>query len=145
VDDPSEETLARVHESYAHITETYGGQALTERFYRHFFARHPEVEELFGRHSFAAQQHMLFESLTGVMDHLDNADWLETNMHALGIKHHDYEVTREMYEWWAESMVETLESLSGQEWTEALREAWLATIGHVCRLVRDAGEGAPDG
>src|SRR2546421_7282259 len=81
---------------------------LTRHFYEDLFARHPEARPLFGRHSQDVQERMLAEALVAVMEHLDDAPWLEENLVQLGSKHAGYGVTGEMYDWVGESLIATL-------------------------------------
>src|SRR4029079_19743810 len=46
---------------------------LTHRFYEILLARYTEAEQLFVRHSSAAQEKMLTDALVAVMDHLEDA------------------------------------------------------------------------
>lgn len=126
-------------ELLAHNFEAVGEHTgnLADAFYQRFFAKHPEVTELFSP-SLAPQQQMLNETLTAVIDHLDDARWVKTNMEALGIRHQGYEVTAEMYDWWIEALLETLEDLSGTDWSERLARVWREQLEVICALARDA-------
>lgn len=132
-----------VERSFEQITDRHSGAELTSRFYERLFSRHPEVVELFGRHSMAAQQQMLLETLTGVLEHLSDVSWLKANMEALGVKHHGYDVSFEMYDWWRVVMLDTLAQLSDNGWSDELGGAWDRQLRAICALVRDAGPGAP--
>src|SRR5688572_8167173 len=81
---------------------------LTGRFYEILFQRYPQARPLFGRNSQEKQEQMLAEALVAVLAHLEDASWLQTQLAALGQKHHEYGVTREMYDWVGECLVAAL-------------------------------------
>src|SRR3954469_17231505 len=70
---------------------------LTHRFYGVLFAKYPQVKPLFGKNSSEHQEKMLAGALVAVMDHLEDASWLEETLTAMGAKHLDYGVKDEMY------------------------------------------------
>lgn len=108
-------------------------ERVTERFYEILFARHPEVRPLFGRDT-REQAAMLQETIVAVLDHLDDAGWLEDRLHELGRRHVDYGVTPVMYSWVAGSLVTTFAEVAGDDWTPAMERAWhdaLAVIAEV--------------
>src|ERR1051326_3919691 len=81
---------------------------LMQRFYEILFERYPQAKRLFGRNSQAAQEKMLTNALTAVIDHLDDASWLTNTLKALGAKHNGYGVTEEMYDWVGDSLLAAL-------------------------------------
>lgn len=97
---------------------------LTRRFYEILFERYPQAKPLFSRNAPETQQKMLQETLVAALDHLEDAAWLETNLHALGAKHVGYGVTSEMYDWVGASLLATLEEVAGPDWTPELATAW---------------------
>jgi hemoglobin-like flavoprotein len=115
---------------------------LTARFYEILFARHPEVRPLFGRRSTEAQAQMLQEALVAVMDHLEDASWLEQNLGNMGSKHAEYGVTDEMYNWVGAALLATLAEVAGDAWTPELEEAWSDAYGAVAGLVKNGARRA---
>lgn len=126
------ELIAHNFEAISHTSDD-----IAKVFYGHFFARHPELRELFTV-SLAPQQQMLNETLTSVIDHLEDASWVKSNMEALGIRHQDYEVTGEMYDWWIEVLIDTLRELSGDAWSERLDRVWREQLEFICGIARNA-------
>lgn len=118
-------SLALVSEREEHVTE---------RFYEILFARYPQTEPLFGRNR-KEQAAMLQEAIVSVLDHLDDAAWLEDRLHELGRRHVDYGVTAEMYGWVAESLIATFAEVAGDDWTPAMEEAWYAALGVVADIM----------
>jgi hemoglobin-like flavoprotein len=105
-------------------------ERVTERFYEILFARYPEVRPLFGRDR-REQAAMLQETIVSVLDHLDDAAWLEDRLSTLGRRHVDYGVTPEMYPWVAESLVGTFAEVAGDDWTVEMEEAWYEALGVI--------------
>jgi hemoglobin-like flavoprotein len=121
---------------------------LTSRFYEILFARHPEARSLFSNGSAERQAAMLQEALIAVMDHLEDASWLEQTLAGLGSKHADYGVTDEMYGWVGDSLLATLAEVAGDAWTPELESAWSEAYGAIAGLMRNgarqAASGRPD-
>ncbi len=109
---------------------------IAERIYERLFERHPQARELFGAHAEAVQQDMVNETLIAVVDSLEGNAWLESNMQLLGVKHAEFEVTDEMYDWWTDSILEVLAELSGPDWTPRLEQLWRERMDHLCNLMR---------
>jgi len=124
--------LSLLRESLAQATDRE--PIITRRFYEILFARYPGVRPLFGRDS-ARQQQMLQEALVAVLDHIEDARWLETTLGSLGAKHIDYGVTEEMYAWVGECLIATLAELVGDDWTPAHTEAWQQAYDAIAQLM----------
>jgi hemoglobin-like flavoprotein len=116
---------------------------LMHRFYEILFERHPRTKALFGRHSGAAQEKMLTEALTGVLDHLDDAPWLTTTLEGLGAKHRTYGVTDEMYEWVGGSLLAALAEAAGDDWSAEAETAWTEAFGAIASLMKAGAAAAP--
>jgi hemoglobin-like flavoprotein len=109
---------------------------LTLRFYEILFARYPQAQPLFGRNSRANQAQMLQGALMAVMDHLEDANWLQSTLTAMGKKHVDYGVTDEMYDWVGSSLLATLAEIAGPAWTPKLEAAWTDAYGAIAGLMK---------
>lgn len=110
-------------------------QAITPRFYQILFARYPQVRPLFGRNSEQAQQKMLQDALVAVIEHLDDATWLQSTLHALGAKHVDYGVTEMMFDWVGEALLATLAEILDDAWNAELAGAWQEAYAAVAGLM----------
>lgn len=108
---------------------------LVGRFYEILFERYPQARPLFGRNSQDKQEQMLTEALVAVLAHLEDASWLQTQLAALGHKHKDYGVTREMYDWVGECLVAALSEAAGDRWTSRETEAWVGAYGAIVGLM----------
>lgn len=115
---------------------------LTHRFYEVLFERYPQVRRLFGRNSGAQQEKMLTQALAAVIEHLEDGPWLAQTLGALGAKHDDYGVTREMYGWVGESLLVALGEALGPDWTPRNEKAWTGAYGAIAGLMQ-AGSAAP--
>jgi hemoglobin-like flavoprotein len=109
---------------------------LTARFYERLFADFPQARPLFGRNAARAQQEMLRDALLAVMDHLDDAPWLEETLGALGRRHEGYGVTPEMYDWVGASLLATLAEVAGDAWTDRHAANWANAYGIIAALMQ---------
>ncbi len=116
---------------------------LTHVFYQELFARHPAAGPLFVGTDMAVQEQMLAEALVSVLDHLEDAPWLQETLAALGAKHAGYGVTREMYGWVGEALIATLAGAIGDEWTERQTAAWQEAFGAIAGMMLDGYPRAP--
>ena len=110
----------------------------TTRFYEILFERHPQARPLFPANGMARQAEMLSAALVAVLDHLEDAPWLEETLGALGAKHVGYGVTREMYDWVGASLLATLAEVAGPAWTPELQAAWGEAYGAIVSLMLPA-------
>lgn len=108
---------------------------ITPRFYEILFTRYPQVKPLFGRRAARAQQEMLQQTLVAVIENLDNASWLRSTLAALGSKHIDYGVTREMYDWVGDALLSTLAEILGEDWNDEVAAAWAEAYGTIRDLM----------
>ena len=115
---------------------------ITPRFYEILFSRYPQVKPLFGRSSGPAQAEMLQSALVAVMDHLEDASWLQQTLHAMGAKHVDYGVTTEMYDWVGDSLLATLAEHAGSDWNDELKAAWLEAYQAIAGLMQQGASKA---
>lgn len=104
---------------------------LTARFYERLFTVNPQLRPMFGRRSAEAQQRMLLEAIVAVVDHLEDATWLESTLGALGEKHVDYGVEDAMYPLVGDALVATLAEVSAEAWSSEVDAAWRAALGFV--------------
>jgi len=108
---------------------------VVHRFYEILFERHPEVRSMFSRNSAAAQEKMLTGALVAVLEHLEDAPWLEGQLTALGAKHVSYGVRDEMYDWVGACLIAALKDAAGEAWTARVEAAWVAAFGAIAGLM----------
>lgn len=105
------------------------------RFYEILFERYPQARPLFPQNGMARQAEMLTQALVAVLDHLEDAPWLQETLGGLGVKHVGYGVTREMYDWVGASLLATLAEVAGPAWTPELQGAWGEAYGAIVSLM----------
>jgi hemoglobin-like flavoprotein len=108
---------------------------VVHRFYDILFSRYPQVRSLFSRNTRDKQERMLTQAIVAVLDHLEDAPWLESQLTAMGAKHVEYGVRDEMYGWVGESLVAALEGAAGDAWTPRVRQAWIDAFGAISGLM----------
>jgi len=109
---------------------------LTDRVYESLFAKRPDAVELFGTYSRANQQRMMSETLTAVLNMLEQEHWLGEYVHAMGSRHQfSYETPTDMYAPYAEAMLEALAAVSGPDWTPELARSWKAALDRVNEMM----------
>ena len=109
---------------------------IVERFYPLFFARHPEVQELFGEHSVSEREEMVRETFVSALAYLEEEPWLGENLEAMGKSHEEYGVEGHMYDGFIEAMLDTLEEVVGADWSQELREAWFEVLTGLASTMR---------
>ena len=116
-----------------HLMEVSEHEAeLTDLVYESLFAKRPDAVELFGTYSRASQQRMTAETLTAVLNMLDQEHWLDEYVHAMASRHQfSYETPTDMYPPYAEAMLEALKAVSGNDWTPELERSWKAALDQV--------------
>ena len=122
-----------LHESFQVVATA--NPAFTTRFYEVLFERYPQTQAMFPPGGLARQAEMLTGALVAVLDHLEDAPWLQDTLGALGAKHVGYGVTREMYDWVGASLLATLAETAGPQWTPELNAAWAEAYGAIVSLM----------
>ncbi len=108
---------------------------LTMRFYAILFDRYPQLKPLFSRNSQAQQAQMLTSALVAVLEHLEDAPWLQQTLGAMGKKHIDYGVTEEMYGFVGASLLAAIAEAAGSDWSPKLEQAWTEAYGAISGLM----------
>jgi hemoglobin-like flavoprotein len=101
---------------------------MTARFYEILFTRYPQVRSMFGRDR-SKQGEMLQAALVAVLERLEDAPWLTETLGAMGLKHLDYGVTDEMYDWVGECLLAALAEIAGDAWTPEVAGQWTEAYG----------------
>ena len=109
---------------------------VVHRFYEILFERYPQAKALFGRNSAAAQEKMLTDALSSVLEHLEDAPWLTATLKQLGAKHRGYGVTDEMYGWVGACLLSALGEAAGKDWSLEAEVAWTEAYGAIASLMK---------
>ncbi len=108
---------------------------LTVRFYEILFSRYPELAPLFGRDR-GVQAKMLASAIAAVLDHLEDAPWLESTLGELGRRHVGYGVTAKMYDQVGDALLATLAEVAGDDWTPDVAAQWTLAYGAIAGLMQ---------
>ncbi|HEY4060078.1 MAG TPA: globin domain-containing protein [Kofleriaceae bacterium] len=112
---------------------------LTVRFYEVLFQRYPDLEPMF-RGSRSMQAKMLAYAISAVIDHLDDAAWLEETLGNLGSRHAGYGVTAAMYGQVGDALLVTLAEVAGDDWSPEVQEQWTLAYTAIASMMQ-AGVG----
>jgi hemoglobin-like flavoprotein len=92
--------------------------------YERLFEAHPGTRGMFRRNASEVQERMLVDTLTSILDHVEDAPWLAERLFALGARHVSYGVTNDMYAWIGSALSTALQEVCKGEWTPELARAW---------------------
>jgi hemoglobin-like flavoprotein len=109
---------------------------LTMRFYEILFDRYPQLQPLFGRNAREAQAEMLAQAIVAVLDHLEDASWLQSTLAGLGAKHVGYGVTDAMYDQVGDALLATLAEVAAEAWTPTVASQWTAAYGAIASMMQ---------
>jgi hemoglobin-like flavoprotein len=108
---------------------------LTVRFYEILFEKYPALAPMFRRDR-QGQAKMLAGAITAVLDHLEDAPWLQATLGELGAKHLDYGVTDEMYSMVGDALLATLAEAAAEAWTPIVAEQWTLAYGAIASMMQ---------
>ena len=103
---------------------------LTIRFYEILFAKYPQLEPMFRRDR-TSQARMLAGAIAAVLDHLEDAPWLQPTLGDLGAKHVAYGVTDAMYAMVGDALLATFAEIAAEAWTPIVAEQWTLAYGAI--------------
>lgn len=110
-------------------------------FYEILFKRYPSTERLFVQNTLNVQRTMLSKTLMAAVDHIDDWNWLVSNLAYLGAKHVKYGVTPEMYAWMGEALTASLAEVCAEDWTLEHEIAWRDAYSIIVEAVRSGEQG----
>lgn len=108
---------------------------LTIRFYEILFERYPALAPMFRRDR-EAQAKMLAGAIAAVLDHLEDAPWLESTLGQLGAKHVEYGVTNAMYDQVGDALLATLAEVAAEAWTVEVARQWTLAYGAIAGMMQ---------
>jgi hemoglobin-like flavoprotein len=116
-----------LHESLQRILASK--QVLGDAFYEALFARHPEFRPYFEGVDLRRQAVVLTMELTVIDNyHRLRSPSARLYLRYLGTKHHDRGIPQELYGPFRETLLEVLQQVLGQGWTEELAREWKTAI-----------------
>ena len=113
-----------------------------ETFYNRLFEIAPHYRHMF-KNDIKKQGAMLMSTLGLAVGSLNNLEKILPAVRALGQRHAGYGVTAEHYQPVAEAFLWTLEFYLGEEFTPALKEAWVEAYTTLAGVMIAAGESVP--
>lgn len=111
------------------------GTEFAEKFYGRLFEHYPRVKPLFSHVSMSRQQQHLFSALVMTIENLRSPDTLSESLKALGRRHAGYGVAPAHYEAVAQTLLEVIEEMMGEEWSAVHHEAWKDALEAVSRTM----------
>ena len=108
---------------------------LTVRFYEILFERYPALAPMFRRDR-GAQAKMLAGAIAAVLDHLEDAPWLQSTLGQLGAKHVEYGVTPAMYDQVGDALLATLAEVAAEAWTTEVAEQWVLAYNAIAGMMQ---------
>lgn len=111
------------------------GTEFAEKFYGRLFQHYPRVKPLFSHVSMSRQQQHLFSALVMTIENLRSPDTLSESLKALGRRHAGYGVGPAHYEAVAQTLLEIIGEMMGEEWSSVHREAWKDALEAVSRTM----------
>lgn len=110
------------------------GEELVKRFYTKLFKSFPALKPMFAGTTQKAQQKKLLGALVLVVNNLRKPDVLEQALLDLGRRHQGYGVRPEHYEIVSDTLIDVMQELAGEAWTNEIEKAWrsaLTVIGEI--------------
>jgi hemoglobin-like flavoprotein len=96
---------------------------LGEIFYRHLFAKHPELRPLFATSDMGALQVKLLQSFTLCVEGLKDPEILRPAITELGRRHVAYGALEQHLVYLGEALVAAMAEISGDAWTQQRQDA----------------------
>jgi hemoglobin-like flavoprotein len=104
-------------------------------FYNTLFADYPDAQALFIRTDMATQQRMLLNALVFVVENLRNPDVLSKQLQDLGARHAGYGALPDHYPLVGMTLIKTMKSYLGDQWTPQVEQAWLDGYEAIAQLM----------
>ena len=114
------------------------GAELVEYFYVRLFEEHPGVLPLFEQTDMQEQAGKLLAALATVVANLRKPDVLVPHLQELGRRHVGYGAEPAHYDAVGAILLESLEFIAGDLWTDELRDAWAEAYGLAASVMIEA-------
>ncbi|MBC8353191.1 MAG: hypothetical protein H8E66_14435 [Planctomycetes bacterium] len=114
-------------------------------FYSTFFKRYPQVEKYFDGVNLHRQAAVLTMTLL-VIENYRTAQRpaMSTYLRELGARHNEWDVPLEMYDYFRDSLLESLSQFHGKDWSDNLNSQWDTAIDCTIREMVKAYEAQPE-
>ena len=114
--------------------------AFVEGFYDNLFTDNPEAKPLFEHTDMKKQKAMLLQALVFTVENLRNPDALSSALKGMGARHVKYGALPAHYPLVGGALLKTFEQKLGSEWTEEVKQAWVAAYGAISELMLEGAE-----
>jgi len=114
--------------------------AFVSHFYSTLFTDYPDAKGLFAHTNMTKQEEMLLSSLVLVVENLRNPDVLIETLKGLGTRHVRYGALPEHYPLVGMSLLKTFEFFLQDDWTPALKQAWVDGYAAITTLMLEGAE-----
>lgn len=109
-----------------------------KQFYDRLFESHPEARDLFGE-DMKAQHGKLMDTLTVLIESLDQEHLVVNNLSALSKRHVGYGALPEHYEWVKDALIDTIREYLPEWETEELLSLWGQLVDRVIQVMKPVG------
>ncbi len=116
------------------------GESLTRKFYELLFERYPDVIPMFEGTSIEEQHKKLWAALQLVANSLRQPEKLIATLTELGKRHADYGALPAHYDAVAEILLEVMQELAGDLWTDEVQTAWSNALSTIANVMIKASE-----
>ena len=101
----------------------------TSRFYQRFLNSYPDVQQFFEGVDMKRQAVVLNHSLVLVAEYARQPHGAVTQyLNLLGWQHYQKDIPQTLYSDWRDCLLETLEEVHGEQWTDTLEANWRNAI-----------------
>lgn len=114
------------------------GEKLVERFYEKLFSSYPTLKPMFEGTTDRAQQKKLLGALVLVVNNLRKPEVLQKALQDLGRRHQGYGVNEEHYGMVAETLIDAMQEMAGDAWTDEIEDAWRSALTVVGEIMLSA-------
>ncbi|MCU7557560.1 globin domain-containing protein [Macrococcus capreoli] len=109
------------------------GEAITSAFYKHMFAEHPELLNVFNKtnQKLGRQQTALAQTVIAAAKHIDHLEAIIPNVNQIAHKHRALEIKPEHYPIVGENLIWAIQHVLGDAATPEIVDAWTQTYGVI--------------
>lgn len=122
-----------IEKSFSKVIENK--QLFISQFYSDLFEMAPEVEYLFKNTTKEKQGEKLYEALVILVENISSPEVIEEILKPLGEDHVGYGAQPAHYKVVGECLVNAIKKLNGDEWSDAMEEAWMDTYQTVAKFM----------
>lgn len=107
------------------------------KFYEFLFTDFPASRSLFKHVDLDKQQKALIDSLTFVVNNLENQDKLSKYLNDLGHRHVSYGTKEAHFDWVGSSLIKTFSFFFADKWTPQLEQEWTKAYSIIAQYMQE--------